>query len=144
MRIQHVKATEVVVPAKPGAINSPAMGSHLSGWDLLPICLIELGTDDGITALGEVDRGHTLKEIEPWLRQLPGLTFHGLSLAGLPEPWRAGNPWGLLERHPPALWQSPSPVLFALEMVVLDWAGKRLGCRAVELLGGAYRETVAV
>jgi muconate cycloisomerase len=29
-------------------------------------------------------------------------------------------------------------------MALLDWAGKRLGCRAVDLLGGAYREAFPV
>ena len=32
----------------------------------------------------------------------------------------------------------------AIEIALLDWAGKRLGCRVVDLLGGAYLEQVPV
>jgi len=30
----------------------------------------------------------------------------------------------------------------AVEMAPPDWTGKRLGCRVVDLLGGAYREEI--
>jgi muconate cycloisomerase len=143
-RIVEVKAYEVIVPARPGSINSASIGHWGSDWDHMPICLLELRIDDGLTALGEVSRGLTLKEIEPWLKQLPGLALNGTSLSFLPSNWRAGFKWDLLESQPPALWQSPSPVAPAIEMALLDWAGKRLGCRAVDLLGGAVRERVPV
>src|SRR5579871_305978 len=143
-RIYIVKATEVVVPAKPGAICSPELAGHMADWDQLPICLLEVQLDDGITALGEVERGHPLAEIEPWLKQLPGREVRGLGLADLPETWRPDAGWGQRASHPAARWRSPSPVRPALEIALLDWAGKRLGCRVVELLGGAYRETVPV
>ncbi len=132
------------MPARVGAINSPSMDHWGTDWDHMPICLLELRFDDGLTGLGEVSRGIALKDIEPWLKQLPGLPVSGPSLAYLPPNWRAGYRWDLLESHPPALWQSPSPVTPALEMALLDWAGKRLGCRAVDLLGGAVREYVPV
>ena len=69
-RIQEIRAYEVVVPAHAGAINSPEYGNFLSHeWDKLPICLIEARMDDGLTGLGEVGRGVSLADIEPWLRQ---------------------------------------------------------------------------
>jgi muconate cycloisomerase len=62
----------------------------------------------------------------------------------MPAAWRAGNRNGLIEGSPYALWQSPSPAAMAMEMALLDWAGKRLGCRVVDLLGGAVREWMPV
>ncbi|CAN5660805.1 mandelate racemase/muconate lactonizing enzyme family protein [soil metagenome] len=142
--IRGVKAYEVVVPSKPGAINSPSM-AHWSGeWDLMPIVLLELHMDDGLIGLGEVGRGVSLKEIEFWLQQLPGLVLNGWSLACLPQAWRGDTRWGLLEKTPPPLWSSPSPVIGAVEVALLDWAGKRLGCRVVDLLGGQVHETLPV
>jgi muconate cycloisomerase len=146
-RIERVKVWEVVVPGKPGAINSPEYGSFLSHeWDLLPICLLEATSTDGVTLLGEVGRGPSLEELEPWLRQLPGLPLSGITLNSLPESWRGLSMYGgaITEVHPVPIWSSLSPVAGAVEMMLLDWAGKRLGCRAVELLGGAYREAVPV
>jgi len=142
--ILEAQAWEVVVPARPGAVNSESLNDPPSDWDRMPICLIELRFDDGLVALGEVGRGTALKELDPWLRQLPGLAVNGPSLGCLPPAWRAGFKWGLLESHPPALWQSPSPLIGAMEMALLDWAGKRLGCRAVDLLGGQVRDRVPV
>lgn len=143
--IKQVKAYEVVVPGKPGAINSPSM-AHWSGeWDLMPIVLFELHMDDGLIGLGEIGRGLALKDVEGWLRQLPGLPLKGWSLGALPQAWRGETRWGgLLEKTPPALWNSPSPAIGAVEVALLDWAGKRLGCRVVDLLGGQVHETVPV
>ncbi len=145
--IRRVVAHEVVVPTRPGFVNSPEMGNFLGHeWDEMPICLLEVETSDGITGLGEVGRGTFLKEIDPWLRQLPGLELRGFNPSCLPASWRAPSLYGgaIEEVHPTPLWAPNQPVTYALEMVLLDWAGKRLGCRAVDLLGGAYREAVPV
>jgi len=146
-RIRRVTAYEVVVPAHPGFINSPETGNFLGyEWDLMPICLIEAEMDDGLIGLGEVGRGVALRDLDPWLQQLPGLELRGFGAAVLPDAWRPASLWGgaVLEAHPPDHWASPSLVLGALETIALDWAGQRLGCRAVDLLGGAYREAVPV
>jgi L-alanine-DL-glutamate epimerase-like enolase superfamily enzyme len=122
------------------------MGQFLDGtpWPMMPICLLEFGMDDGITALGEVGRGVSLKMLEESLGRAVGMEFSGISTAGAPAGLRSGAMWGLVQAHPPALWQAASPLLPAIEMATLDWAGKRLGCRAVDLLGGAYAESVPV
>ncbi len=153
VKISAVSAHEVVVPARSGAVNSPELGSFLlqpgrasdPDWDMLPICVLEFQMSDGLTALGEVGRGVSLAQIEPWLKQLPGIHLAGTSLAVLPESWRGAPLFGgLLESSPPPLYSSPSPVAYALEMALYDWAGKRLGCRMVDLLGGAYVEELPV
>ncbi|MFN3648552.1 MAG: mandelate racemase/muconate lactonizing enzyme family protein [Armatimonadota bacterium] len=146
-RIRRVTTYEVVVPAHPGAVNSEEYGNFLEyPWDLWPICLVEAEIDDGIVALGEVGRGHTLQELHPWLEQLPGLELRGLNLGTLPEGWRGTSLWGgaIQEAHRPPLWSSPTPLIHAVEMLLFDWCGKRLGCRVADLLGGAYRERVPV
>ena len=51
----------------------------------MPICLIEARMEDGLTGLGEVGRGVPLQTLEPWLRQLPGLSLRPYSADGLPE-----------------------------------------------------------
>ncbi|MCC6446837.1 MAG: hypothetical protein IT210_25720 [Armatimonadetes bacterium] len=145
--IERVAAYEVIVPAKEGAINSPEMGSFIGhDWDRMPICLFELTVSDGITALGEVGRGVTLASLDGWLAQLPGLSLTGPSLRFLPAAWRGPALWGgaIIQAHPPAFWASPSPMTAGVEMALLDWTGKRLGCRVVDLLGGAYREEIQV
>lgn len=145
--IRQVTVYEVVVPARPGAINSPEYGSFIGhDWDRMPLCLIEVQMDDGLTGLGEIGRGVTLQQLDSWLAELPGVGVRGLVPVGLPERWQPLSLYGgvLEERHPPGAWASPSPLADALEMALLDWAGKRLGCRVVDLLGGAYREEVPV
>jgi muconate cycloisomerase len=142
--IQTLHAYEVIVPTRPGAINSQAWLHAEDRWDLLPIVLLEFTLSDGTVALGETERGHTIAALEPWLRQLPGLPVQGWSLQPLPAGWRGPTRWGLLEKQPPALWHSPSPVARAMEVALLDWAGKRLGCRVVDLLGGQIHEMVPV
>src|SRR6266540_1205839 len=95
--IVEIEAHEVIVPTRPGANNSPEMGSFLrtstSGdreidWDELPICILEVRFDDGVVGLGEVGRGNSLQDIDPWLKELPGLSFAGFNLSGLPPAWR--------------------------------------------------------
>jgi muconate cycloisomerase len=144
VHIQAIHAYEVIVPSRPGAINSPAWLRPGDRWDLMPIVLLEFTMSDGTVALGETERGQSLAALEPWLRQLPGVPVQGWSLQSLPDNWRGPTRWGLMEKQPPALWYSPSPVARAVEVALLDWAGKRLGCRVVDLLGGQVHPTVPV
>ena len=146
-RIARIDAWEVVVPAHPGAINSESLGNFLDHpWDLMPIVVLEVTFADGVTGLGEIGRGVALADVDGWLKELPGVALSGLSPRGLPAHWHSKGTFGgaIEDRLPPPLAASPSPVASALEMAQLDAGGKRLNCRAVDLLGGAYRERVAV
>lgn len=145
-KIERVSIYEVVVPARKELLDSPALGAFMDGtpWPEMPICLIEARTSDGISALGEVGRGVGLAQLRPWLELLPGVELSGISPNCWPEPFRAGTQAHLIERVPVAPWRSTSPLAGAIEMIQLDWAGKRLGCRAVDLLGGACHSTLAV
>ncbi len=142
--IQSITAHEVIVPGKPGCVDSPAMGRFADAWDELPIVLLEFHLSDGITALGEVGRGNTINSIAPWLQQLIGLELRSLDLGVLPGSFRKGYQYGLLTSHPPALYDTHSPVMYAFETMLYDWVGKRMNCRMVDLLGGAVRERVPV
>jgi muconate cycloisomerase len=145
-RIQSIRAWEVIVPTHRGAVDSEGVDDLFpkKPWAEMPICLIEFQMSDGLAGLGEIGRGVTLAQIEPWLKQLIGREVRGRRLAEYPEGWKADTWAGLMAAHPPANWASKSPVADALEMGLLDWCGRRLGCRAVDLLGGAYREAVPV
>lgn len=144
--IAGIRAHEVVAPARKGATDSESMGGFMDGvvWHQMPIVLLEFRSSDDVVALGEVTRGFTIGELRPMLEALVGVKLAGVSLATLPPAFRQPPMWNLLEMHAPPLWASPSPVLAAVEVALLDWAGKRLGCRAVDLLGGAYRDRVSV
>ena len=89
--IQSITAHEVIVPGKPGCVDSPAMGRFADAWDELPIVLLEFHLSDGITALGEVGRGNTINSIAPWLQQLIGLELRSLDLGVLPGSFRINS-----------------------------------------------------
>jgi muconate cycloisomerase len=144
--IERVRATEVVVPIRSDSQDSIELGEAMDGipWPQMPICIIEATCSDGITGLGEVVRGVSLNSIESALKQLPGLEMHGLSPACVPDSWKPGTLWGLQQRYPVPVYSLNSPIAGALEMVRMDWAGKKLNCRAVDLLGGVHRESIPV
>jgi len=142
--IKSIVAHEVIVPGRKGAVDSPSMGRFADAWDEKPIVLLEFCLSDGIVALGEVGRGPGIKPIQHWLQHLIGLELRGLDLGVLPELFRTGYQWGLHTSHPPALYDSPSPVTYAFEMALYDWMGKRTSCRMADLLGGPVRQRVPV
>lgn len=142
--IRSIRAYEVIVPCREGAINSEEYWptDKIGRWDLMPICLLEFQFSDGIIGLGEVPRGNTLSGLSPQLQVLIGREVRGRNLV-ISENERVSLV-SYLERLPPG-WPMLSPQLFfALDTALLDRAGKRLGCRAVDVLGGAYRDRVAV
>ncbi len=151
VRIEQIDVWQVEVSCRPGCVNSEEYGSFIGhDWDRMPICILEARFSDGLTGLGETGRGASLADLAPWLSGLPGLATRGWSPTVLPQSWRglSMHSGAIEEVHPVPLWTAASPLLHtlqaALEMILLDWAGKRMGCRVVDLLGGAYRETVAV
>jgi muconate cycloisomerase len=141
--IEEIRAYEVVVPANARSVDSSCYQSA-KPWYLEPIVLIEMLTDDGLTSVGECGRGHSLAACESSLKRLPGIILRALSMDVLPPEWRMQPLGGLQSAYPPALWQSSDPVLWAMEIAILDWAGRRMDCRAVDLLGGAHRNEVPV
>ena len=82
-RIVRIVATEVVVPAQPGTINSPGIDQPLHK---LPVpaglldgsvrraaqCILELHLDDGIVGLGELYRDHDWRVVENIAKRFVG------------------------------------------------------------------------
>lgn len=147
LSIARVQAWEVVVPARTGAVNSPEYGTFIGHeWDQWPICLLRIDFSDGSYGLGEAGRGLALSALASWIEDLVGRGVTAWNLTDPPLSWRPLSAYGgaVDEAHPAPLYSSPSPVQPALETALLDRAARALGCRAVELLGGPYREAVPV
>src|SRR5688572_13882012 len=95
-RIERIVATEVIVPARPGTINSPGIDQPLhklpvggkASWsvqfDELPKCVLEVYLTDGIVGLGELYRDHDWRVVETVARSLVDVTFEDLPRQKLP------------------------------------------------------------
>ena len=95
-RIERILATEVIVPARPGTINSPGIDQPLhklpvagrASWsvqfDELPKCILEIYLDNGAIGLGELYRDHDWRVIENISRQLIGTRLGELPRQKLP------------------------------------------------------------
>jgi muconate cycloisomerase len=95
-RIVRIVATEVIVPAKIGTINSPGInqplhklpvagqGSWTVQFDKLPKCIIEVFLDDGVVGLGELYRDHDWRVVENVAGRLLGMSLNDLSRQRLP------------------------------------------------------------
>jgi glucarate dehydratase len=128
MKIADVRATTVAVP-----LHAPlrhALGAH---WGRFVRTIVEVETDDGTIGLGEMGGGG--ESAENHLRALkPYLVGHDpLQLEQLY--WKICNPTA-------SLYNNRTQLHAAIEFACMDLAGKRLGIRACDLLGGAIRERV--
>lgn len=96
MRIVRIIATEVIVPAKPGSINSPSLDRPLhklesvgqKAWtkqfDEFPKLILQLELDNGVVGLGECYRDHDWRIIESITQTLLGQTISSLKRQELP------------------------------------------------------------
>jgi muconate cycloisomerase len=95
-RIERIVATEVVVPARAGTINSVGIDQPLhklpvagqTSWtvqfDALPKCILELHLSDGIIGLGEFYRDHDWRIVESVAHRLIGMQLAELPRQKLP------------------------------------------------------------
>jgi muconate cycloisomerase len=135
-RITRIRATEVVVPAHPGSIESPSLHRPLHnkpwqgspGWsvqfDEMPKVVLELELEDGTIGLGELYRAHEWTTIDALATGLLGLDVRSMSLQDLP----------VARVHE----------YDGFEMAVWDAYARSLGVRIVDLLGGPVRDRVLV
>jgi len=98
MRIARIRLDPVVVPARPGSINSPETDHPLHklpvgakrGWsqqfDTLPKIMIRLDLDNGVTGLGETYRAVPMALAQEVAQSLLGADLMDFSLQDLPLP----------------------------------------------------------
>jgi muconate cycloisomerase len=135
-RIERIVATEVVVPARPGAINSPGVDQPLhklpvagqASWtvqfDALPKCILELHFDDGTVGLGELYRDHDWRVVERVSRRLVGARLSDLPRQQLPI--------------------AHCREYDGFECALWDAFAKQHGLPLVDLLGGQLRQQIRV
>jgi muconate cycloisomerase len=95
-RIVRIVATEVIVPAKTGTINSPGIAQPLhklpvagqASWsvqfDGLPKCILEVFLENGVVGLGELYRDHDWRVVENVAKRLIGARLEELPRQKLP------------------------------------------------------------
>ena len=96
MRIEAIRATEVLVPANEGVVNSASLNRPLHklpiagqpAWtvqfDQIPKLILQLYLDNGIIALGECYRGHDWNTVTSIASMLLGKSLVGLNRQNLP------------------------------------------------------------
>ncbi|NBN64819.1 enolase C-terminal domain-like protein [Pannonibacter tanglangensis] len=128
MKIVDIKATTVAVP-----LEAPLRHSNGAHWGRFVRTIVQLQLDNGQIGLGEMGGGG--ESAEAAIRSLrPYLAGHDpLQLEQLR--WKIMNPVG-------SLYNNRLQLHAAIEMACMDAAGKTLGLRACDLLGGAIREEV--
>ncbi|HEX7040972.1 MAG TPA: mandelate racemase/muconate lactonizing enzyme family protein [Trueperaceae bacterium] len=136
MRIERIVADEVVVPARPGTVNSAGLDRPLhklasrgrAAWtrqfDEVPKLLLTVQWDDGTVGYGECYRDHDWATVEAVARSLLGRSADELTLQALPI--------GRCREYD------------GFECAVWDSVAKAHGLRVVDLLGGPVRDAVRV
>ena len=136
MKITHITAFEVIVPAHPGVIESKEIHKPLhklpvgakAGWsvqfDQLPKVILKLELENGIVGWGELYRSHNWSVVEEMAQLLLGISLKELSLQSLPFAY--------------------SREYDGFECAVWDAYAKAHDLRVVDLLGGPVREWVKV
>ena len=133
--IRSIRATEVIVPAKPGSLNSENVldkdaafaKRHLTGgsWTEFanqPKWIIEITLRNGLTGIGETYRSASKELINQAMVELAGMDILKMN-------------WRVLPIDDQRIYE-------AFETAVLDLAGKLLKAPVYQVLGGAYRTAV--
>lgn len=134
--IRAFRFTEVVVPARPGSIETPGLNKPLHkiplggkpAWsmqfDQLPKLIIEMELADGTVGLGECYRAHDRRLVDEIAAHLLGRDLRDFPPQELPI--------------------APCREYDGFECAVWDALAKHHGMRLVDLLGGAARNHVPV
>jgi glucarate dehydratase len=128
MKIADLRATTVAVP-----LEAPLRHANGAHWGRFIRTVVEVVGDDGLSGWGELGGGGASAEaaiaaLKPYLLGHDPLQLEQLR-------WKIMNPVG-------SLYNARAQVHAAIEMACMDLAGKALGIRACDLLGGALREEV--
>lgn len=133
--IHTIKATEVIVPAKPGSLNSEEVidkdaafaqkfltGERWTEFANQPKWIIEITLKNGLTGIGETYRSASKEPLAEAMQTLVGQDVLKLNWRRLPV--------------------TDQRIYEAFETAVLDVVGKILNVPVAQLLGGAYRDRV--
>jgi muconate cycloisomerase len=133
--IQLIRATEVVVPARPGSLNSENVMDtdaafakrHLTGgsWTEFanqPKWIVEIVLANGLAGIGETYRTASKEKIQEAMDRLSGMDVLNMNWRSLPI--------------------DDQRIYEAFETAILDLAGHLLGAPIHQLLGGAFRTAV--
>jgi len=133
--IRSIRATEVIVPAKPGSLNSEHVldkdaafaQRHLTGgsWTEFanqPKWILEITLQNGLTGIGETYRSASKDLIYQAMVELAGMDVLKMNWRSLPV--------------------GDQRIYEAFETAVLDLGGRLLKAPVYQLLGGAYRTAV--
>jgi glucarate dehydratase len=128
MKIVDIRATTVAVP-----LEAPLRHANGAHWGRFVRTIVEIETDDGLIGLGEMGGGgesaeNAIRGLKPYLLGHDPLQLEQLY-------WKICNPTA-------SLYNNRAQLHAAIEFACIDLAGKRLGIRACDLLGGALREEV--
>ena len=137
-RIRSLHFTEVIVPAREGAISSkdidkplhmlPVARKGAASWsaqfDQLPKLILRLHLENGIVGLGEFYRDHNREMVENIAQSLVGISLEELCLKKLPI--------GLCREYD------------GFECAIWDAWAKTKGMRVVDLLGGVVQNKIKV
>ena len=128
MKITDIRATTVAVP-----LEAPLRHANGAHWGKFVRTIVEVETDEGLIGLGEMGGGG--ETAENVIRGLKGylLGHDPLQLEQLY--WKICNPTA-------SLYNNRAQLHAAIEFACIDVAGKKLGIRACDLLGGALREEI--
>ncbi|MHA1549487.1 MAG: enolase C-terminal domain-like protein [Alphaproteobacteria bacterium] len=128
MGIADIRATTVAVP-----LEAPLRHTAGAHWGRFVRTIVEVIDDDGLSGFGELGGGGQSAE-DAVVAMLPYLKGHDpLQLEQLR--WKIMSPTS-------SIYNNRTQIHAALEMACLDLAGKRLGVRACDLLGGSIRENI--
>ncbi|HZW38008.1 MAG TPA: enolase C-terminal domain-like protein [Ignavibacteriaceae bacterium] len=128
MKIVDIKATTVTVP-----LEAPLRHANGAHWGRFVRTIVEVIADNGLIGLGEMGGGgesaeNTFKALKPYLVGHDPLQLEQLR-------WKIMNPVA-------SLYNNRYQIHAAIEFACMDLAGKFLGIRACDLLGGAVREEI--
>lgn len=133
--ITAIRAIEVIVPAKPGSLNSEQVldkdtafakkfmtGASWTEFANQPKWIVEITLQNGLTGIGETYRSASKELLEEAINVLLGKDLLKLNWRRLPV--------------------DDQRIYEAFESAVLDLAGKLLNAPVYQLLGGKYRDTI--
>lgn len=129
MQITQIDIFEVVVPALPGAVNSPAWGPAV--FDEAAKYILRIRCDSGHEGWGESQRGVTRDEVHAGARKLLGVNPMDVRLQAIDA---------LIDN-----FSLPSNrALAAIEIALFDLVGQVRQVPVHVLLGGAFRDWIPV